>query len=118
MLIGAGTMLDRPPARILVAGTSGAGKTTVASRLADLLDLPHVEIDALYHGPNWTPRESFVADVDAFSSGPRWVTEWQYGAVRALLAERADLVVWLDLARFAVVRQVVADISQAVKAAG
>ncbi len=42
-----------------------------------------------------------------FSSEPSWVTEWQYSPVRPLLAERADLVVWLDLPRFTVMSQVV-----------
>ena len=93
--------------RILVAGTSGAGKTTVAARIAARLGVLHVEIDALYHGPGWVPRESFVADVEAFSAAPGWVTEWQYGAVRALLADRADLVVWLDPPVPRVMRQVV-----------
>lgn len=44
------------PQRVLVAGTSGSGKTTWASRIAHQLGVGHVEIDALYHGPNWTPR--------------------------------------------------------------
>jgi adenylate kinase family enzyme len=91
---------------VLVAGTSGAGKTTLARRVAEVLGVPHVEIDGLFHGPGWTPREEFVADVERFSSEPAWVTEWQYGAVRALLAERADLLVWLDLPRRTVLRQV------------
>lgn len=37
--------------RVLVAGTSGAGKTTLARRTAAVLDIPHIELDALYHGP-------------------------------------------------------------------
>jgi adenylate kinase family enzyme len=90
-----------------VAGTSGAGKTTLASRVAKLLDVPHIEIDALFHGPGWTPRDSFESDVRRFSAGPCWVTEWQYSQVRAVLAQRADLVVWLDLPRALVMRQVV-----------
>jgi adenylate kinase family enzyme len=92
---------------VLVAGTSGSGKTTVAARIAAVLQLPHVEIDALFHGPDWTPRPSFVEDVHRFSAGPAWVTEWQYTAVRAHLAERADLLVWLDLPRAVVMRQLV-----------
>ncbi|WP_433041126.1 AAA family ATPase [Dactylosporangium sp. CS-033363] len=95
------------PRRILVAGTSGSGKTTLAGRIGAALDVPHIEIDGLYHGSGWTPRPSFEDDVDRFSAGPRWVTEWQYSSVRALLAERADLLVWLDLPRHRVMRQVV-----------
>jgi adenylate kinase family enzyme len=91
--------LPSVPRRILVAGTSGSGKTTLARRIALTLGVPHTEIDALYHGPNWAPRENFMLDVAAFVSQPTWVTEWQYGKVRPLLLRRADLLVWLDLPR-------------------
>jgi AAA domain len=39
------------PPKIAVVGTSGSGKTTVARELARRLGVPHVELDALYHGP-------------------------------------------------------------------
>jgi adenylate kinase family enzyme len=92
---------------VLVAGTSGSGKTTLARSVADVLGCPHVEIDALHHGPGWTRRPEFEADVERFTSGPCWVTEFQYAAVRDLLLDRADLVVWLDLPRSVVMRGVV-----------
>ncbi|WP_265521958.1 AAA family ATPase [Oerskovia flava] len=92
--------------RILVAGTSGAGKTTLAARVGSTLGVPHVELDGLFHGPSWTPRPSFVEDVAAFCAQDAWVTEWQYRAVRRMLARRADLVLWLDLPRATVMRQV------------
>ena len=101
-----GQPLAARPRRVLVAGTSGSGKTTLAARVSVVLGLPHVEIDALFHGPGWTPLETFPAEVERFSSGPAWVTEWQYDAVRDLLAARADLLVWLDLPRRTVMRQV------------
>ena len=106
-VLRAADRLATRPRRVLVAGTSGAGKTTVAAAIADVLGLPHVEIDALFHGPDWAPRPDFEADVLAFASGPGWVTEWQYAVVRPLLLERADLLVWLDLRRGQVLRQVV-----------
>lgn len=84
------------PRRVLVAGVSGSGKTTIARRLGQLLEVPHTEIDSLFHGPNWEPRADFMADVGRFSNAPGWVTEWQYGQARPLLAERADTLVWLD----------------------
>ena len=99
--------LPRRPARVLVAGTSGAGKTTLARRIADLLELPCVELDALFHGPGWVPRPEFLADVQRLAGAPAWVTEWQYPPARPVLAERADLLVWLDLPRAVVVRRLV-----------
>ena len=106
-LLGPEDELPHRPRRVLVAGTSGAGKTTLAGRVAEVLGVPHVEIDALFHGPGWTPRPSFEQDVHRFSAGPAWVTEWQYDSVRAHLLERADLLVWLDLPRAVVMAQVV-----------
>ena len=92
---------------MLVAGTSGSGKTTLAALIAEALNVPHVEIDGLFHGPGWTPRVEFVSEVEAFTSRPAWVTEWQYPEARGLLAARADLLVWLDLPRWTVMRQVI-----------
>jgi adenylate kinase family enzyme len=99
--------LPARPERIILAGTAGAGKTTMAGRLSARLGVPHTEIDSLHHGPQWVPRPDFEADVRAFTAGPAWVIEWQYPSVRDLLADRADLVVWLDLPRRVVMRQVV-----------
>ncbi|GLY97088.1 AAA family ATPase [Actinoplanes sp. NBRC 103695] len=95
------------PSRVLVAGTSGAGKTTVAGWIAEALRVPHTEMDSLYHGPDWVPRPSFEADVDALIGQPEWVAEWQYSLVRPRMAARADLVVWLDLRRSVVMAQVI-----------
>lgn len=98
-LLTARHALPHGPRRVLVAGGSGAGKTTLARRIAGVLDLPYVELDGLFQGPGWTPRPSFRAEVQCFSSGPAWVTEWQYESARPLLAARADTLVWLDLPR-------------------
>ena len=106
-LLGPDDGLPGRPRRVLLAGSSGAGKTTVAAAVAGALALPHVELDALFHGPEWTPRPSFVADVERFVAGDGWVTEWQYDAVRDLLASSADLLVWLDLPRPMVMTQLV-----------
>jgi adenylate kinase family enzyme len=106
-LLTAHDPLVSAPRRILVAGTSGSGKTTLAERIAAIVGAPHTEIDSLYHGPNWTPRDSFMLDVALLAAQPTWVTEWQYSRARPLLLQRADLLVWLDLPRAVVMRRVV-----------
>jgi adenylate kinase family enzyme len=93
--------------RILIAGCSGSGKTTLATAIAARLGVPYRELDALYHGPNWVPRPEFVADVAAFAATGAWVSEWQYRTVRAVLLERAEVLVWLDLPRWRVFAQLV-----------
>ena len=105
-LLSAADPLPRRPRRIAVAGASGSGKTTLAAATAELLGIPHVEIDALFHGPGWTTRPTFDRDVRDFVDGPAWVTEWQYDLARPLIAARVELLVWLDLSRWRVLRQV------------
>jgi adenylate kinase family enzyme len=105
-LLGPSDPLPHRPRRVLLAGTSGSGKTTLAERISEELGIPYVEIDGLFHGPNWTPRPSFQEEVRRFTAEAAWVTEWQYDSVRPLLAERADLLVWLDLPKAVVMRQV------------
>ena len=84
--------------RVVVVGATGAGKSTLAGRLAQGLDVPFVELDALFWGPQWTPAvpDDFRARVDATSAGPAWVIAGNYGAVRDLRWPRADTIVWLD----------------------
>lgn len=95
--------------RVLVGGISGAGKSTLARVLARRLHIPYVELDALHHGPKWTKRPSFEAEVQAFCAEPAWVTDSiGYSSVRDLLWERADSLVWLDLGRSVVMRRVIA----------
>ncbi|WP_066950960.1 adenylate kinase [Microtetraspora fusca] len=94
--------------RVLISGISGSGKTTLAAALSATLESPQYELDALHHGPGWRKRPEFRSDVEAFSAGPRWVTEDQYhNDLGDLLWQRADTVVWLDLPRLTVTRRVV-----------
>lgn len=99
--------LPHRPSRVLVAGTSGSGKSALSRAIARTLGLPYFEIDALYHGPNWSPNPGFIDAVESRIAAPAWVTEWQYSQVRDLLADRANLLVWLDLPRHVVMRSVV-----------
>jgi adenylate kinase family enzyme len=97
--------------RIHVIGTSGSGKTTLARALSGSLGLRHIELDALHWGPSWTekPEAQLLEDIRAAIATDGWVVDGNYGrAVRELLWPRADTIVWLDLPRELVMRQVIA----------
>lgn len=79
-----------------MVGTSWSGKTTFARRPAPLLNAPHIELDALYWGPKWTPRREFRSDVLAAAQLPRWVIDGNYAAVREIVWRRCTAIVWLD----------------------
>lgn len=84
--------------RINVTGTSCSGKTTLARELATRLGVRHVEFDALFWGPDWTPvpADVFRSRLAAALAGEQWVADGGYAAVRDVTWSRADTVVWLD----------------------
>ncbi|MCK9517565.1 MAG: (d)CMP kinase [Dehalococcoidia bacterium] len=92
---------SQPGRFIAVYGPSGSGKSTVARELGRRLALPVIELDAVYHGPNWQdlePEEFRRRVSDLLASHPGgWVFDGNYSTVRDLILARADTVVWLRL---------------------
>ena len=84
--------------RINVVGTTGAGKTTVARRLSEVLCISHVEIDSLFWEPNWTraPAGILAQRVAEATSPGRWVLDGNYSVIRDLIWPKATGIVWLD----------------------
>lgn len=84
--------------RISLVGTSGSGKTTLARQISQHLAIPHVELDALHHEPNWqeAPIHVFRKRVERSLSSDSWVVDGNYSQVRDMVWSRADTVVWLD----------------------
>jgi adenylate kinase family enzyme len=86
--------------RVLVVGPTNSGKSTLAARIGALLDVPSVDLDALYWKPDWVgsedeewhPRLREVAERDA------WVVAGNYWRhTTPTLWPRAEAVIWLDL---------------------
>lgn len=97
--------------RVAVVGSSGAGKTWLAGRVAEALDVPHVELDAVHHGPGWTAMtaEEMRRQIDLrCPADGSWVADGNYETKGgALVRERAETVLWLDFPRRTVMRQLV-----------
>lgn len=85
---------------VVLASASGNGKTTFGRALAEKLDVPFVELDALVHGPGWveTPDDELRALVEPIVAGEGWVVDGAYQRkLGDLVLRSADTVVWLDL---------------------
>lgn len=84
--------------RIVIVGRTGSGKTTLARELAAALGFPHVELDALYFGPDFSTVSLSVLRerTSAAIAGDLWVTDGNKSAVRDLVWPRADTIIWLD----------------------
>lgn len=85
---------------VVIASASANGKTTLGRELAQRLDVPFVELDALVHGPNWveTPDDELRATLEPILASDGWVIDGVYQhKLGDLVLEAADMVVWLDL---------------------
>ncbi len=102
---------NRLVTRIVVIGNSSSGKTTVSRELAARLDLPLLELDGVFHQPDWTelPDDQFRSRVDEFTNADRWVVDGNYTShgMRDVLWPKANTIVWLDIPKRTVMRRVV-----------
>jgi adenylate kinase family enzyme len=87
--------------KVLVIGSSGAGKSVFAARLAERTGLPLIHLDAIYWRPGWvkTPKDEWVRTVDGLLARGRWVMDGNYAGTLDRRLAACDTVVFLDLPR-------------------
>jgi adenylate kinase family enzyme len=85
--------------RVSVVGSSCSGKTTVARCIASRYQIPHIELDAVYWQPDWTPMplDQYRSMVETFTAGDAWVIDGNYSKVRDIVWARATDVIWMNL---------------------
>lgn len=89
--------------RIHVIGNSCSGKSTLGERLARVLDVPFVELDAINWQPNWvglnaTDPEEFVRRIREATADDGWVVAGSYMSFsQEAFWSRLETVIWLDL---------------------
>jgi adenylate kinase family enzyme len=93
--------------RIIVIGSSNAGKTTLAERLASRLGSSFIELDALHWEPHWTEADAevFRERVRQAIAADSWVVDGNYSKQVDLSWPLADTVIWLDLPLHLVLRR-------------
>ena len=85
--------------RVNVVGTSGSGKSTFSKTLADKLNVPYIELDALNWKPNWTNSsdEELFTKLDDALSVDGWVLDGNYERTQAIKWKSVQMVIHLDL---------------------
>ncbi|MFA6135377.1 MAG: AAA family ATPase [Phycisphaerae bacterium] len=88
--------------RIMIIGSGGAGKSTLARRLGSLLGLDVVHLDSHHWQSGWQApsREQWRQKVRMLVAGESWIIDGNYGNSIDIRLERADTVVFLDLPKW------------------
>ena len=103
--------------RIMIIGGHGAGKTTLALRLGEAIDLPVVHIDKSYYSPNWQrrPLREALADLENLAAAETWIMDGDDFRSIAPRLKRADMIVYLHVSTL---KRVARYIKRAVKGFG
>lgn len=89
--------------KILVTGNAGAGKSTLARRLAASMDLPFHSLDGIVWQAGWqqTPKPERDELIRALCRTDSWVID----GVSTVAQEAADILVFLDVPRHRCLRR-------------
>ena len=103
-----------PFQRALVIGSSGAGKSTFARKLATLKGCAIVHLDQLYWEPGWViaKPEVYRARLERVLASDAWIMDGNYSSTFDIRLPRADAVFWLDRPRWICFARVLRRIAQ------
>ena len=85
--------------KILVIGSGGAGKSTLARRLSDIIKIEVIHLDTLYWRPEWveTPKEEWRKTVKGLIILDSWIMDGNYSGTLDIRIDASDTVIFLDL---------------------
>ncbi len=90
------------PSRILVYGVTGAGKSTLARKIAERTGLPWHSVDDLTWDPNWVqvPVEEQRRRIQAICDQDAWILDSAYGTWLDIPLGSVEMIVALDFPRW------------------
>jgi len=84
--------------KINIVGSSASGKSTFGRKLAQTINIPFIEMDAIFWGPDWhEPSDmEFFKNLKNALSPPNWVLDGNYTRTTHIKWKEVDTVIWLD----------------------
>ena len=84
--------------RILIIGSSGAGKSTFAKRLHEVTSIKLIHLDQLFWKPYWVEpsKAEWRKKVEHIIRGEEWIMDGNYSGTLETRIEACDTVIFLD----------------------
>lgn len=84
--------------RIAIIGSTASGKSTLANKLSQLYELPHIELDQmLFENQSRKTDEEFRTAVKEVVERPKWICDGVFYNLADIIWPKADIVIWLDV---------------------
>ena len=87
--------------KVIVIGSSGAGKTYFSKKLAEKLGIAVIHIDKIYWRPGWEEpsKEEWKSELEELLRRDSWIIDGNYGATIEMRLAACDTAVFLDIRR-------------------
>jgi adenylate kinase family enzyme len=87
--------------KVLVIGPGGAGKSTFATRLGELLRIEVKHLDSYYWRAGWQEpaKSDWFQTVTELASGESWIMDGNFGGTLDLRIKHCDTIIFLDMPR-------------------
>ena len=87
--------------RVLIIGSGGAGKSTVAERLGQLLNIEVLHLDKFYWRAGWveTPKSEWLKTIEELLGRDAWIMDGNYSGTLEMRLAACDTVIFLDISR-------------------
>src|SRR5688572_3237388 len=87
--------------KILVIGSGGAGKSTLAWRLEEITGIEVIHLDKLYWLPGWTepPKDVWIKIIEKEIAKDAWIMDGNFGSSLELRLKKCDTVLFLEMPR-------------------
>lgn len=94
--------------KIIIIGSGGAGKSTLARKLGKKLDIEVFHLDQLLWHSNWkmSDRAYQISLQNKLIQKPSWIIDGNYGDTLDMRMTSADTIVFLDISRLVCIYQI------------
>lgn len=87
--------------KIIIIGSSGAGKSTISTQLSEKLHLELYHLDKLFWKPGWElcSKSEQISIQEELLQKDTWIIDGNYGGTLEMRVSAADTIIFLDLPR-------------------